>query len=313
MRFESLVRQFVKKEARVAHTTASRSSNSSSSPSPREVDEDEIEQLGEEVAPLYVVDENAVQRFQLTDRLDELKMRQSNMLNGNRLFYQPAWVLSRSLSLLQGVSVSIQGESVAQTNDLVEALLRAIHAKLGISCGSDYDVRAALLTAVDVTESEKMEGLKICIGGQLVPHNRDLLVLKLISRESAHLVMLPVGVQIQNYSDEHARGYSLRPLIQEQWTAVNIVKTDVGLTAVGYGSAAILVQERERAPYTAATVRVDGQVCFNEQSGELLVQIARSQLKYDSQTPLAIQNQIYHALNSHITYDTVLKMGNQLI
>lgn len=280
-------------------------------------EDDDIQEIEKGMEGIHMFDDNAPKLFNRHDTLDEERMRLAEMISSTCLMRQESRLLPGSLCRLRGIEVAIQGHAVpeaknrdAKTVDIIRAVLHAINEQLKI-CKPGYDSpeRLTLLSNMHSINTDKIKQIDIYQGREVI--NRDIAALKLLSKESAILVMLPVGVQIQNYANHYLKGIEMRPMKTDQWTSVNVIKTETGLTAIGYGNCGITVREKQdQEPYTAATFRIDGEINWNETTGQTMVTIRRSNLRFDPKTTLKIQYHIYTALNAPITYSTVYRSKN---
>ncbi len=250
--------------------------------------------------------------FSISDTCTEAFLRDSKLLAGTCLMFKPSRLFPGSLCRLAGtMDISIGNELVIQKGDIypketsrdektiaiLSKLLPVIHEK--IECVSDLqDIKnkIAVLSRMDAIDEHAIQTFDIYVDGHYNPRNRDMIVLRLLSKEAALMAIMPVSVQIGRYAEAHSSEITMRPQMMDQWVSIDIEKTLTGVRAEAKTVMSIKIDNEK-----AATFDIFARVDVEAVTGAITITLERKNLVFMENVRNMVKLHIYAALNSCLT------------
>lgn len=259
--------------------------------------------------------------------LDDELMREHKMLSSARLLFQNPRTLPGSICRLGNTMVISMHNKViidkqsqfrgpdrdARAKEVLTLLFKDIHPVLGLHFTQEAMAeRLHLLTKMDGIDDEKMKALDIFANKKLQPQNRDIIVLKLLTKEAACLAIIPVQTQIRLYSEANSKKIYLQPKpIRDQWEEIDVSMIEGGFLAQGKTTVGIDAREKDQ-PNTkfAARLEVRAKIIVKQETGEVSITLTRSNLLFEADTSKTVRDHIFKALDADITYNTKITQKN---
>lgn len=253
--------------------------------------------------------------------LDDELMRKAGMLSSARLLLQNSRTLPGSICRLGNTmvismhnKVIIDKQSKLSGHDrdtraqaVLTMLFNDIHPILGLHFNEEEMAeRLQLLTKMDNIDDEKMKIFDIFTNKILNDRNRDIIVLKLLTKEAACMAIIPVQTQVRLYSEAHSKKIYLQPKpIRDQWEEIDVSMIPGGFLAQGKTTVGIDAKEKDQPNAKfAASVEVRAKIMVKQETGEVTITLARSNLLFAADASKKVREHIFKALNADITYNT---------
>lgn len=258
--------------------------------------------------------EQKIKEFSKTDEFNEAHLKDANQ-GGKRLFGPAKEIkdlkidkLTQSLARLHTVKmkVTIEGQTVLQSGtgktsvgENVSKLLTAINKSIGLS---DEEALKKAEGRVSVLkqfgpQKEECDPLETTdTSGKPVSDNKDILALKLVTKECALIGIIPLTAQINRYSTDN----KLDPPISvrgnfDQAESIDITRTDTGFKAVHTFEVPIMQEGKQ-----IATVTLKMTSALDETTGKLTGSSERSNLRFAEGVSLGTQQHVLKALSSSL-------------
>lgn len=271
--------------------------------------------------------------FMRSDSFDEELMRQNKMLVGEPLMRQasrklPQSVcrLGKSIHITVGKEVIIDQQTTFKASESdadvisgettkkekvskeVSILLLGAFNKAISWAPPRSDVQAEkikLLSTFEVKSDEEIKKLDVIRDDKVVSQNRDIMALKLLTKECASIAIVPLYVQVRSYSDAQNKPYTISVNKQDQWQKVVVNRLQRGFRADAKTCVGINYAYRhEQKAMLACTIDIEALLLVSDVTGKLQVVLKRSNLKFEEGVPIEVQEFIYDAVNAPITYET---------
>jgi len=253
--------------------------------------------------------------------LDDHLMRKAGMLAADPLLFQKSRTLPGSICRLGNTMVIKINNRVVVTKEtpipgkdrdekaqeLLKLLFREIHPLLDMQFTEPLFLRRlSLLSKMDNIDEEAVRTLDIYPNGVFTPENRDLIPIKLLTKEAACMAIVPVQIQIRLYSEKHKSKISLQAKpIRDQWEEISISRIEGGYIAQGKTTVGIDARENHQTnAQLAAKLDVLARIEVNEAKGNVKITIGRTNLLITTTASAKVEAHIRKALDRDITYET---------
>lgn len=260
-------------------------------------------ELGEKVA-----------NFSQTDEFSEAHLKDDTR-SGKPLFGMAKEIkdlkinkLTQSLARLHTVKmkVTIDGQTVLQSGtgktsvgDNVGKLLTAINKSMGLGdeeAQKKAESRVSVLEQFGPKQSECDPLETTDTAGNPVSDNKDVLALKLVTKECALIGIIPLSAQINMYSNNN----NIDPPISvrgnfDQAESIDITRTETGFKAVHTFEVPIMQEGKQ-----IATVTLKMTSHLDETTGKLTGSSERSNLRFTEGVSLKTQQHVLNALSGQL-------------
>ena len=237
------------------------------------------------------------QSFFRTDTFQETVLRSQKLGCSTPLLFKESQLLPRSMCRIgNSMDIFVGGVPIIRKTDsypvdcsrddkariIVEKLLPAINKAVeekNRTAGIEFETQIDLLSKMDGIDEHRIPMLDTYSGmGRFLYCNRHLIPIRLISREAACMAIVPVNMQIGNYSSKHCKTFSIKACLRDQWSSINIRRTPRGFEALGSIPMAIQASFSEQSSIKAATFDINAKLDVTEADGTILISIERKNL-----------------------------------